>query len=424
MFSYSEYPLKSSSKVNDTIDFTKLVKIIKNHPKSDLIEKVRKLRSEGEDEECRRIKQSLLPWITPNCVVNKRLLKDKFEENFIHSSGYIYFDIDEKIKETFILEYGQFVSLITTSATGRGISILVRINRSIKSDEEFVLIYDYIKSTMFKGVNFDDNVRHIGSSWIIPWDEDPFINYEYELIIPDSLQITKVSNDVLYTHPQHIHRMNPIEIPIVTNEISDSGILFETKVEIDELFEIIPIPIHSIRFPKFINDGSKHKVFRKITHDFLNLNPNADIETTLNYISHINRSFAKPPMDYHHLRDIIISQFQHIKNNPDYLYSSKSQIRLLHYKERKKINSKERRIYANKIRGVLDKTLTWKRIQEVVNFLLDEYGEYTYKDISKNTGYSISTIKRHHSRNKIEYEMEFESILKEINDTVQKSYEK
>ena len=80
MFSYSEYPLKSSSKVNDTIDFTKLVKIIKNHPKSDLIEKVRKLRSEGEDEECRRIKQSLLPWITPNCVVNKRLLKDKFEE--------------------------------------------------------------------------------------------------------------------------------------------------------------------------------------------------------------------------------------------------------------------------------------------------------------------------------------------------------
>jgi hypothetical protein len=156
----------------------------------------------------------------------------------------------------------------------------------------------------------------------------------------------------------------------------------------------------------------------------LNLNPNADIETTLNYISHINRSFAKPPMDYHHLREIIISQFQHIKNNPDYLYSSKSQIRLLHYKERNKINSKMRRIYANKIRGVLDKTLTWKRIQEVVNFLLDEYGEYTYKDISENTGYSISTIKRHHSRNKIEYEMEFESILKEINDTVQKSYEK
>ena len=47
MFSYSEFPLEKSSKVQETIDFLKLIKIIKNHPRPDVIESVIKLRSEA-----------------------------------------------------------------------------------------------------------------------------------------------------------------------------------------------------------------------------------------------------------------------------------------------------------------------------------------------------------------------------------------
>jgi hypothetical protein len=426
MFSYSEYPLKSSSKINETIDFAKLVKIIKNHPKSDVIEKVRKLRSEGKDEECRRIKQSLLPWITPNCVVNQRSLKDKFEENFIHSSGYIYFDIDENIKESFISEYGQFVSLVTTSSSGRGISILVRINRSIISNDDYLMVYDFIKDTLFKGIRFDDMVRSLGCAWIIPWDKEPFINYEYEFCIPETLEIDKSSSDVLYTHPLQIRRLSP-SLKKETDEIDSDDLdrffpylILETKIEFEGQYLILPTPILKIGFRIPIVDGTKHKVYRKLIHDLIYLNPNATHNQITRFLMHINYNYAIPKMQSYRLKNLVSSYYYYIKNNPNYINTSHKSLRVIHYQKRNIIPSNIRTNLSNKMRGLLDRMSTWRQIQNTISKLLDEYGEYTYKDISENTGYSISTIKRHHLRKKVEFEMEYESILKEINDTLKK----
>jgi len=426
MFSYSEFPLKSSSQVNETIDFTKLIKIIKNHPKSDIIERVQKLRSEGKDEECREIKQSQLPWITPNCVVSKRSLKDKFEENFNHSSGFIYFDIDENIKEEFVSKYGHCVSLVTKSASGRGVSILVRINKSINSNEEFILIYDFIKDTLFKEIRFDNNVRHIGSSWIIPWDEEPFINYEYEFCIPETLEILKSSSDVLYNPPPQIHRVSPsLKKEIV--EIDDDELdkffpflILETKIEFEGQYLIFPTRILKLRFPNPIVDGTKHRVYRKLIHDLIYLNPNATLNQISSFIMYINYNYAKPKMQSYRLKKLVSSYYYHIKNNPNYINTSYKSLRVIHYQKRGIIPSNVRTNLSNKMRGFLDRMSTWKQIQNAISKLLDEYGEYTYKDISENTGYSISTIKRHHLRKKVEFEMEYESILKEINDTLKK----
>jgi hypothetical protein len=421
MFSYSDFPLETSSKIQETIDFARLIKIIRNHPKRDVIEIVIKLRSEGNDDECRSIKISKLPWITPNCVVKKRSLKNEFEQNFIQSSGFIYFDIDEGNKEEFISKYGDCVSLVAKSVSGRGISILIRISRLINSNEEFILIYDYIKNTYFKGLKFDDNVRFIGNAWIISWDKEPFINYDYECLIPESLKVEKGSYDVLSTHPSHIHRMNPspkeevIEINAVDLDKFFPRLLFETTVEFEGKFLIEPTRVLTIRFPKIISDGTKHQVYRKLIHDIIYLNPNGTPDQVISFIKYINKTYAKPQMENTHLEKLVTSQYIYIKNNSNYVNTSNKSLRVIHYQKRRLMPSKIRLKLSNKMRGILDRSLTWKRIQNAIKFLLDEHETYTYQDISILLGISISTVKRHIKTEKSEYEKEFSEILNEIN---------
>ena len=97
MFSYSTKPLKGSSEIEENIDFSKLVRLIRNHPNKDIVFESTTLRKEGRDVECRNLKKSKLPWLTPNCIVKKRLLDNEinFNQNFIQSSGYIYYDVDD-----------------------------------------------------------------------------------------------------------------------------------------------------------------------------------------------------------------------------------------------------------------------------------------------------------------------------------------
>lgn len=427
MFSYSEFPLKTSSNVQESIDFARLIKIIRNHPKPDVIDEVIKLRSEGNDEECRRIKKSKLPWITPNCVVKRRSLKNEFEQNFVQSSGFIYYDIDEGDKVEFILKYGDYSSLVTKSVSGRGISILIRINRSINSNEEFLLIYDYIKNTYFKGLKFDDSVRIFGNAWIIPSDKEPFINYEYECLIPESLKVEKGSSDVLSTPHTHIHRMTPssnekvIEINAVDLGNSLPRLLYETKVEFEGKFLIVPILILTIRFPNVIVDGTKHQLYRRLVHDIIYLNPYATPEQIIKFIKYINNTYANPQMEYNHLKRLVSSQYKYIIENPNYINKSKKSNRVIHYQKRSLIPSKIKSELSNRMRGILDRALTWKRIKSAINFLIDEYETYTYQEIADLLEVSLSTVKRHIKIDKSSLEKEFSDILNEI-DSVSNQY--
>ena len=429
MFSYSTKPLKGSSEIEENIDFSKLVRLIRNHPNKDIVFESTTLRQEGRDVECRNLKKSKLPWLTPNCIVKKRLLDNEinFNQNFIQSSGYIYYDVDDfsdiLTKDEFISHYGHITSLISKSVTGRGISILVRINRKIETKEDFLHTYDYIKQEYFPSIKFDDSVRIFGSAWILPFDEDVFVNYDSEIEIPKF--INEGSYDVYKTPPQHIRGMNPYVESIREGDVElvDSGVGFEThiletKVDFDGLYCIKPTLVLSIRFPERIVDDTKHKVFRKVVHDFVHLNPNASLNSTIRFISHINSDFAKPPMEISHLKGVVQNQYEYIKNTKDYVNLSPKSLRVIHYKIRRLIPSPIRLNFSNQMRGILDKGLTWKRIHYSINYLLDEYGTYTYQDVATTLGISKSTVKRHISKDKSFYENQFDSLIIEIEKNV------
>jgi hypothetical protein len=203
-------------------------------------------------------------------------------------------------------------------------------------------------------------------------------------------------------------KVDYIEINI--SDVFDQCIL-ETKVDILDSILIEPIPILSIRFPRIIKDGQKRKVFRKVIHDFMELNPNISYSHILKFINHINEKFASPQMEREFLKKVVKSQFDFIRNQVEYKNNSKKSLRVIHYGKNTIVKSSIKKKYSNQIRGVLDGYITHKKIVNAINYLLDEHGEYVYQDISNLLEISLSTVKRHIRRKKIEYEGEYDSII-------------
>ena len=92
MFSYFDGGIKDTVSLKP-LDFPSLIRIIKSNPNADKIEAIRNLRKKG-DVSYKKLKKEL-PNITPNCMVKIRSLKaENFDQNFISSSQYVYFDFD------------------------------------------------------------------------------------------------------------------------------------------------------------------------------------------------------------------------------------------------------------------------------------------------------------------------------------------
>lgn len=431
MFSFSNHPINLSSRVDRFISFHELIEIIKNPSDIEKYHLLHELRKSGNLEECRKFKQQKIPWITPNSMVRKRELKEQvnFETNFIQSSGYVYFDIDEvegdidSYKTSLVNQFGSFVALISKSSTQRGLSILVRINVLISSSEEFQRVYDFIHRTQFPNMKFDNSVNRLSTAWFIPFDSDVFVNHHCIINIPE--EILKGSCDVLLkTTLFNIHRVNPPNekekgtrkhnyIDLSIREVFETCNL-ETPVFVEDHFSIAPTQILQIRFPRVIKDGSKRKVYRKIIHDFLELNPDFTISHVFLFINHINENYAKPKMEPGLLKKVVESQFDFIKSDENYVNKSKKILRSIHYKNKSTVPSKKKKEISNRFSGMMKRFQTYQRIQNAINYLLDEHGSYTYQQIADLLGLSVSTVKRHVKLKKEDFEREFDEFKEEI----------
>jgi hypothetical protein len=431
MFSFSNHPINLSSRVDRFISFHELIEIIKNPSDKEKYHRLHELRKSGDLEECRKFKQQKIPWITPNSMVRKRELKEQvdFETNFIQSSGYVYFDIDEvegdidSYKTYLVNQFGSIVALISKSSTQRGLSILVRINVLISSLEEFHRVYDFIHRTQFPNIKFDNSVNRLSTAWFIPFDSDVFVNHHSIINIPE--EIMKGSCDVLLKPPSlNIHRVNPPNekekgtrkhnyIDLSIREVFETCNL-ETPVFVEDHFSISPTPILQICFPRVIKDGSKRKVYRKVIHDFLELNPDFTISHVYLFINHINENYAKPKMEPGLLKKVVESQFDLIKSQKDYENKSKKTLRSIHYQNKGIITREKKIAFSNRFRGLMERYQTFKRIQDAMNFLYDEHDDYTYQQIADLLGLSVSTVKRRIKLKKEDFEREFEEFNEEI----------
>ena len=161
MFSYFKGGIQDKY-LNRHIDLPSLVKLIKNNPEKFKIEKVRELRRTGMDYSTPK---SYLPYITPNCLVKIRNLKES-DYNLIAPSSYIYFDIDDypnsqQLKDRLIVEYGQVASLICISCSGGGISIFFKVSNNLKNENDFLIARQYIIDNILVNEKIDTNAGGI-----------------------------------------------------------------------------------------------------------------------------------------------------------------------------------------------------------------------------------------------------------------------
>jgi predicted transcriptional regulator len=71
------------------------------------------------------------------------------------------------------------------------------------------------------------------------------------------------------------------------------------------------------------------------------------------------------------------------------------------------------------LRGILDRYVNFKRIENARNYLLEEHERYTNKEIAELLQISESTVKRHIKKNKASFEEEVEKFERELRKIVE-----
>jgi hypothetical protein len=416
MFSYFKDGI-TDTHPEKIIDLQGLVNLIRNNPCQTQIETIRKLKSEG-DMFYKGLKRKL-PYITPNCIVKCRGFKTDmdFEKNFIQSSQYIYFDIDNvsnvvEVKKELIEKFKDTVSLICISSGGQGLTLLFKITNPITSKIQFIQVWEEIRNTILKDVDIDPACKDIGRAMFVSSDYEPYYNYENEIsvIVNDTNQaepdkkgikqpiLSKGSN--ISNEPYNIHSINEIM----------RKICLKTRVEIENpVLDLKPIDFSAANFPKLIRDGHKHRIYKRLIHSLVYLNPNLEVDYIFSYVNFINNYFADPPMEFGKLVRHFRFVYSTIKDDSNYQFQE-NKIKSIHFNPNAGLNSNEKRDIASKLNGKKRRNDSIVKIRLAKEHFESIGKEITQKLVAEFTGLSISTVKRHYKEEPIDIKKAIESI--------------
>ena len=404
------------------IDLPSLVRLIKNNPEKFKIEKVRELRRSGSNYQS--LKDSL-PYITPNCIVKVRKLKDA-DYNLIAPSSYIYFDIDDypnskQLKDRFIVEYGHLASLICISCSGGGISIFFKVSNLLKNEHDFLIARQYIIDNILVNEKIDTNAGGIARAMFISSDPDLFYNYENELDIPVELfkkRKNKVDNcrleDKIYNGLMIRIECAPQEpfIPTPIKEVLDQLIL-ETPVKVgNPVVDYIEVNYVEIRFQYLIRDGLKHKTFTNMIHKLIFLNPVADKHLLLSYLYHVNEEYTgNKKMELRELMGL----FETVYYGATFLGNSKVKpvLKRIHYNKDCDAKFNKRKV-SGMIRGVIKENETKLKIRAAIDEMKSQGIPISKSSISKHARIHRGTVIKH-----IDTELhDLKKIIDSLNDSI------
>lgn len=422
MFSYFNGGIKNIYPKRH-IDFISFIRLIKNNPEKPKIEKIREFRKVGKDYN--NLKNTL-PYITPNCMVKVRKLKDS-DYNLIAPSTFIYFDIDDypnsqKLKVRVICEYGHLASLICISCSGGGISIFFKVSNHLKNENDFLIARQYIIDNILVKEKIDTNAGGIARAMFISSDPYLFYNYENEIELPVELfkkGKNKVENcrleDKLDNNSKIRFHCAPQEafIPTPIKEVLDQ-LIFETPVNVENpVVDYNEVNYVEIRFQYLIKDGLKHKTFTNMIHKLIFLNPNADKQLLLSYIYHVNEEYTGyKKME---LRELI-GLFDTVYNGAISLGNSKVKpvLKRIHYNKDCGATFNKRKV-SGKIRGVLKENETKLKIKAAIEEMQAQGIPISKSSISKYSGIHRGTIIKHMDTDP----HDIKNIIDEINDSIE-----
>jgi hypothetical protein len=395
MFSFYEGKINNNTP-SKTIDFNTLINITRTNPYNRDYKTIRDHKK--GDKEYSQGKKDLVR-CQPNCVVKYNSISGSdFDKNYETGSGYIYLDIDNienplEFKKEFISKYKEVVSMVCISSGGGGLSILVKINHTITSKEEYKSIIDYLSSHYFEDIELDKRALKLSQMWFISYDPDVYVNLEVCIDVREGLKCVSQgiiqggggSNTLFYAPEGEIMYLSITEID--TNLITKTKYINKSDIDIDT------IPWTDIKIPRNIGDGYKRKLFTYYFHALFNLNPEIDPKWIFAYVYNINRNCADPRMSYRDLLSLFNMQYGYIKSD-QYNYQNNRK-KSLHINPKLNLSGGQKSLVANKVNGSIRKNKTKLKIAVAIKQLKKENEKHTISSISRLSGVSRKTVGCH-----------------------------
>ena len=401
MFSYFEKGITNLIP-SKTIDLSQLVKLIKNNPKKSLINEIRELRLKGD--QTYKEKKIFLNYITPNCSVKKRSLKEdeNYTKNFIAPSSYIYFDFDgvvnaQEYKHYFIEKYGHLVSLVCISSGAGGIAVFFKLTNAV-DNKNFLDIWNTITETILKEEQVDVICKDLGRPMYLSYDTEPFVNYDNEITVDIPLNKEKNTSKKQLNQSILNKKYNNTLIEPLSNidfeEFMDKIVTKTPVVVNNPIVELFASEKMDVTFPREIRDTKKHSIYTIMIHKLIYLNPQLPSSYLFSYLNFINNYFGKPPMEFKKLIDLFTFVYSSIKNDENYEFKNKK-YKYVHFNSNSKLTGGEKRNLASKINGKRRSNTSIEKIITAKEELKSQGLKITQKALAEKTGLSISTIKRH-----------------------------
>jgi len=395
MFSFYEGKINNNTP-SKTIDFNTLINITRTNPYNRDYKTIRDHKK--GDKEYSQGKKDLVR-CQPNCVVKYNSISGSdFDKNYETGSGYIYLDIDNienplEFKKEFISKYKEVVSMVCISSGGGGLSILVKINHTITSKDEYKSIIDYLSSHYFKDIEFDKGALKLSQMWFISYDPDVYVNLEVCIDVSEGVNCVSqgiiqrvVSSNTLFYAPEG-------EIMYLSITEIDSNLITKTQYDNKSDIDIDTIPWTDIKIPRKIRDGYKRKLYTYYFHALFNLNPEIDPKWIFAYVYNINRNCADPKMGYRDLLSLFNMQYKYIKSD-NYSYQNNRK-KSLHINPELGLTGGQKSLIANKVNGSIRKNKTKLKIAVAIKQLKKENEKHTISSISRLSGVSRKTVGCH-----------------------------
>jgi hypothetical protein len=421
MFSIFKKGIKNVYPEKQPIILSDLAKLIRNNPVSETINQIRQKRENGE-QAYKEIKRTL-EYITPNCVVKKRCLKDdsEYKTNFVNFSGYIYFDFDiidaVQFKQEFIQKYKHIVSLVCISSSGGGISVLVKINTDLTKDN-FNSVWEYLAFEIFNGELVDTKTKDIGRAMFISSDPDLFVDYENELIVkPSDLKQCESLNSIkkstyqgLSPHENVYTSTCTFHYELLHYEEIKKIILSTPYDSKNSVIDYNPIDFLAIKFPKQISDGAKHKFYSACIHHLVYLNPGIDPSYLYSFIFYTNLNIADPPMDSRSLKRLFEYVYTQTQQE-GYVYKN-AKIKNFHLNKRVSLSKEDKITIMNRCNGKVRSNKSIIKILEAKAELRSHNQKITQNKVAEISGLGIQTVKKYYW---VEDTCDISSMVDEIN---------
>jgi len=404
------------------IDLHELIKSIKSSRNKLLIETIRLLASQG-DISYKKLKLKL-DYITPNAVLKIRSLsnEDEFQDNFICSSSYIYFDIDNisnpiQYKNYLIKLYGSIASLICISPSGKGVSLLFRITNEITSISEYEAIWDKIRYTILKDENVDLKCKGLGKAMFLSYDLDIFYSYDNSITVDIETYEISISYENSTKHCISSQKNKSNTLIYTFSELPDydefiDKIVTSTIIDVQNpIVDFNTIEYVKCSFPRIIKDSHKHKVFSVLIHNLVYLNPNLDVNYLFAYINFINNNYTTAPMNFKELSRYF-SFIYGLTQEDGYVFNQK-RTKSFHVNQSAGLDKIDKSRIINSLNGRKRVNLTIERIKSAREYLDAKGIKSTQKAIAEISGLSIGTVKNHYKSEKTD----IIQIVKSINNT-------